>query len=209
MEARQEWAAAARPVLEAVAGRYNATISYVELADAVQERAGITTEQQVRHWIAPVLQIVSQGCEERSEPLLAALAIRADGNVGPGYATAVGTVRGEKPEDPEMHAAIERLECYRAHGAELPADGGRPVLTPVEHERRQRAPPSGPARSSPPARPARPVRCSSSPPASAGPATEVAQGRPLWACQAQPLLVLISGGEPTKAARAVASPSSW
>jgi hypothetical protein len=139
LEARQEWAAAARPVLEGVAGRYNATISYVELADAVQERAGITTEQQVRHWIAPVLQIVSQGCEERSEPLLAALAIRADGNVGPGYATAVGAVRGEKPEDPEMHAAIERLECYRVHGAELPAGGGRPALTPVEHERRQRA----------------------------------------------------------------------
>jgi CubicO group peptidase (beta-lactamase class C family) len=136
--ARQEWAEAARPVLEAVAGTYGATIAYADLADAVQERAGITTEQQVRHWIAPVLQIVSQGCEERSEPLLAALAIRADGNVGPGYATTVGAVRGEKPEDPEMHAAIERLECYRAHGAEVP-ENARPTLTPVEHERRQRA----------------------------------------------------------------------
>jgi hypothetical protein len=137
--ARQEWAEAARPILEAVAGRYNATIAYADLAEAVQERAGITTEQQVRHWIAPVLQIVSQGCVDRSEPLLAALAIRSDGNVGPGYATTVATVRGEKPEDPEMHAAIERLACYELHGAELPANGGRATLTPVEHERRQRA----------------------------------------------------------------------
>lgn len=137
--ARQEWAEAARPILEELAGRYGATITYADLAEAVQERAGITTEQQVRHWIAPVLQIVSQGCEDRSQPILASLAIRADGNVGPGYATTVGAVRGEKPEDPEMHAAIERLECYKAHGAELPANGGRPTLTPVEHERRQRA----------------------------------------------------------------------
>ena len=137
--ARQEWAEAARPILEGVAGTYGGTISYTELAEAVQERAGITTAQQVRHWIAPVLQIVSQGCEERGEPLLASLAIRADGNVGPGYATTVGAVRGEKPEDPEMHAAEERHESDRAHGAELPADGARPKLTPVEHERRQRA----------------------------------------------------------------------
>ncbi len=136
--ARQEWAEAARSVLEEVAGRYGATIAYSDLAEAVQERAGITTEQQVRHWIAPVLQIVSQGCVDRSEPLLAALAIRADGNVGPGYATTVGSVRGEKPEDPEMHAAIERLECYKVHGAEVP-EKARPQLTPVENERRQRA----------------------------------------------------------------------
>jgi hypothetical protein len=52
------------------------------------------------------------------------------------------------PEDLEMHAAEERLRCYRYFGAAMPSDGGRPVLTREVAERRSRA-----RRSSPPQRP--------------------------------------------------------
>lgn len=138
-EARAAWAEAAVPVLQGVAGTYNATISYDDLAQAVQASTGVVTTQQMRHWIGPVLGLVTAGCVARSEPVLSALCVRVDGSVGAGYSSALEKVRGARPEDPEMDAAVERLACYRAHGATLPANGGRPTLNPLERERRDRA----------------------------------------------------------------------
>ncbi len=138
-EARQAWVEAARPVLEAVASTYNATISYTELADAVQATTGVVTTQQMRHWIGPVLAKVTEDCLSRSEPVLSALCVKADGSVGAGYASAIEKVRGTRPEDPEMDAARERLACYQAFGATLPSDGGRPSFHGVERDRRDRA----------------------------------------------------------------------
>ena len=62
--------------------------------------------------------------------------------LGPGashdwYADTVLTVRGDQVTDPEQHAAQERLECYRRHGAELPANGGEPALPPVREVARR------------------------------------------------------------------------
>jgi hypothetical protein len=69
-------------------------------------------------------------CLERpDEPLLTSLVVRADGTIGDGYVIPIRE-RGEpEPADLEMHAANERLRCYRHYGAAMPSDGGRPVFT--------------------------------------------------------------------------------
>jgi len=132
------WAKAARDVLLATAGHYHETISYLELADGVQGMSGIRTGMQMRHWIGDVLGRVTEECGSRQEPLLSALCVRKDGTVGDGYAKAVEAVRGRRPDDPDQHAAEERLACHRFFGAALPSDGGRPALTPRIATRRAR-----------------------------------------------------------------------
>lgn len=137
IDARRAWAEAAVPILQGVAGTYNATITYAELAEQVQETSGIVTTQLMRYWIAKVLGLVTEAAGD--EPMLAALCIRHDGSIGGGYAEAVGRARGTVPEDPEVHAAAERLACYQAFGATMPNGGGRPTLTPEVSARRDRA----------------------------------------------------------------------
>jgi hypothetical protein len=142
--AHEAWAGAAREVLIEVAGRYHGLVTYRELAGLVQLRAGIRTKQLVHYWVGDVLVRVSRVCADRGEPLLSSLCVNASGSVGAGYAKAVAKVRGELPGDPDDHAANERLACYRAFGAVIPADGGRPALAPKmaavrERERSRRA----------------------------------------------------------------------
>ena len=107
-----------------MAGRYNALVTYRELAGLVQLRSGIRTNQLVHYWVGDVLARVARVCADRDEPLLSALCVNEDGSVGAGYAKAVIAVRGELVGDPDDHAATERLACYRAFGADLP-DGRR------------------------------------------------------------------------------------
>jgi len=128
--ARQAWAEAARPVLLEAAGRYRATVTYKQLAAAVQESTGITTTQLVHQWIGDVLARVTDECQSRDEPLLSSLCVSAQGSVGQGYADAVEHARGTRPSDPDDHAATERLNCYRHWQATgLPLDGGTPLRT--------------------------------------------------------------------------------
>lgn len=127
--ARETWALAAREKLEETARTYGAVVTYKELADWVQERSLIRTKQLHMHWIGDVLSRVSLACVERREPLLSALCVDARGRVGPGYAVSVEMQRGTVLADPDDHAAHERLACHQWHGAELPADGGAPVVT--------------------------------------------------------------------------------
>jgi hypothetical protein len=127
--ARQTWALAAREKLEETARTYGAVVTYKELADWVQERSLIRTKQLHMHWIGDVLARVSAACHERGEPLLSALCVDARGHVGPGYAVAVEMQRGTPLADPDDHASHERLACHRWHGADLPEDGGLPVVT--------------------------------------------------------------------------------
>ncbi len=116
-------------LLEA-AGRYRATVTYKQLAAAVQESAGITTTQLMHQWIGDVLGRVTNECQSRGEPLLSALCISAQGSVGQGYAEAVEAARGTRPHDPDDHAAQERLACYQHwQAAGLPRDGGTPLRT--------------------------------------------------------------------------------
>lgn len=124
------WVAEARPALERTARIYRATITYKELSEEVQAASGIRTRRLLQYWIGDVLGTVSHDCNESGEPLLSALCVRSDGSVGPGYAIAVAeNLGGDQPDDLDMHAAEERLRCYRYFGADLPLDGGTPALT--------------------------------------------------------------------------------
>jgi len=125
--ARETWALAARHVLADAAGEYHAVVTVQELGDAVQQRSRIRTKQATRHWIGDVLYRVAADCHRRREPLLSSLCVNADGTMGGWYADTVLHLRGERVGDPEDHAAQERLDCYRRHGAELPPGGGEPA----------------------------------------------------------------------------------
>jgi hypothetical protein len=135
------WTAEARVALIDTARRYHSTITYGELATGIQERTGVYTKQLLQNWIGEPLARVTAQCAQLHEPLLSALCVsKSDGTVGKGYAEAVQATYGYKPADPEMHAAEERLKCYRYFEApDLPQDGGVPALTrQVAHDRLKR-----------------------------------------------------------------------
>jgi hypothetical protein len=132
-EAEDAWAPEAHAILTRVAGSYQALIEHAELAAEIQENAGIHTRRQVRSWIGPVLERVAQMNHENNEPPLTSLVVhKADGTVGVGYDETLRLTVGEisDPAEREKHAAKARLECYRWAGANVPAGGGRPLLTP-------------------------------------------------------------------------------
>ncbi len=144
------WAAAGRPVLEAAARQYGLYLTYQQMADEVQQAAGITTGVPFRHWIGQVLGgIANEQRSREGEPFLTALVVRADGTIGDGYAIPVEARDGVVPSDLEMHAAEERLRCYRHFGAELPPDGGRPTLTREVATRRANARKNAPSQPRP------------------------------------------------------------
>ncbi len=139
-DARLAWSEAARDVLTGTAQHYHAVLTHKELAAEVQDRTGIHTRKLMQHWIGDVLTRVASDCERRGEPNLSSLCVNAQGSVGASYGAQVRAQSGTAPEDPDLHAARERLECYRAAGAaDLPADGGRPALSPKLDAARSRA----------------------------------------------------------------------
>ena len=104
-DAKAAWAGIARRVLIRTA-RQGGSISYKELADAVQVASGVRTRMLFRWWIGDVLTLVSELCDRRSEPELAALCVRQDGSIGAGFG------EGTSPPDREARAAAERARCY-------------------------------------------------------------------------------------------------
>lgn len=138
--AKAGWVAAARPILVSVAQRYQATITYKELATDIQTAAGVKTRMLITNWIGGVLGQVADECHARGEPLLPSLCVHADGTIGDGYAVAVAQTAGDNigEHDIEMRAAEDRLRCYRHFGAMLPPDGGQPTLTPQVLAKRER-----------------------------------------------------------------------
>ena len=136
-DARRLWSDAAREVLMDTACRYNAVITYGELGEAVQQQAGIRTSSLLQHWIGKVLEQLAVRCAQDGELLMTALCVKADGTVGHGYAAAVTLTGQPRPEDPEAHAADQRLACYRKFAADLPEDGGTPALATQEMKRRR------------------------------------------------------------------------
>ncbi len=143
--ARETFALAARHVLADTAGEYHAVITVADLAEAVQQRTRIRTRQAASLWLGDVLYRVAKACHGRREPLLGALCVGPDGRMSDWYADTVTTVRGDTIADAEQHAAEERLDCYRVHGAELPPGGGEPALPP-RREPARRAPGTSRAR---------------------------------------------------------------
>jgi hypothetical protein len=139
-EARAAWAVSARDVLIGVAKNYHHTITSKELAHLVQEHTRIRATQATHYWITDVLSRVTVDSERRDEPLLSALCVNVQGSVGDGYAGAVETARGERPEDGDDHAARERLACHTFFDApNLPDNGGVAVLTRKLADSRSRA----------------------------------------------------------------------
>jgi hypothetical protein len=117
-------------VLIEAAGSYRKLVTLKQLGAAVQETTGITTTQPLAQWLGPVLDSVADDCQSRGEPLLSSLCVSMQGSVGQGYADAVERVRGARIDDPDGHAANERLECYRHwHAVGLPRDGCTPLRT--------------------------------------------------------------------------------
>lgn len=136
-DAMTAWTAAGIPVLERVARTYHATISYKELGEEVQHVTGVRTRVLLMNWIGQVLGGISRISHQRGQPMLSALCVHSDGTVGDGYGQAILENYGDTPPgDLDMHAAEERLRCYRSFGAELPASGGVPALTPQVAARR-------------------------------------------------------------------------
>ena len=128
VSARDAWARAARPILVQVARRYGALTTPNELAEEVQAHAGVQTREAAGLWIGDVLEDVGLECGARSEPLLPAFCIGPDGRIGERYQQLVVHLIGSAPADIEVHAATERLEAHRYHGAIMPVDGGHPTL---------------------------------------------------------------------------------
>ncbi len=142
-DAIAQWASAGRPVLEHVARTYGAHVTYQEMSELVQEATGITTGVPFRHWIGSVLGELARR-ERPGEPLLTSLVVRANGTIGDGYIVPIRE-RGEPdPADLELHAATERLRCYRHFGADMPSDGGRPAFTKSVAAKRAYARPTRP-----------------------------------------------------------------
>lgn len=160
---RATWALAARERLLEVAAVYGDSIDYHDLAAFVQRRSLVRTAAHPRSWIGDVLGRVASHCVERREPMLTSLVVDTNGRVGASYATALLELRAEQPEDVDAQAAAERLECHRRFGADLPPDGGAPVvLRPAAPRTRSAAAgaarPSGPSGRTRPPAPAAPKR---------------------------------------------------
>jgi hypothetical protein len=135
-EARQAWADAAIPFLEEAGRTFGAVVRYKELGEAVQSATGIRTRKLLTHWIGDLLRAVTDRPEAAGAPLLSSLVVNAQGHVGPGYAAAVAAREGNEPDDPDVHAAGERLRCYEHLGAAVPT-GSRPRLPPDLARRRK------------------------------------------------------------------------
>lgn len=131
-EAKEVWTPFARESLLRAARIYNSYISYGDLAEELQSKSGIRTRQLIHYWVGKVLTAVSYECYKLDEPLLSSLCVQKNGSVGAGYGSVLDeTYGGPRPEDLDLAAADERLKCYIHFGAQIPADGGRPELTPM------------------------------------------------------------------------------
>jgi hypothetical protein len=131
-DAKVAWIPIARESLLRTAGTYNAYITYRDLAEELQKKSGIRTKQLTHYWIGKVLGKVSTDCHRLNEPLLSSLCVHQNGSVGAGFGVALDeTYGGPRPDDLDLTAAEERLKCYGHFGAQMPADGGQPVLTPM------------------------------------------------------------------------------
>jgi hypothetical protein len=128
--ALEAWSRAGRPVLVQVARRYGTLMAPSSFAEEVQAFSGVRTREDPTDWIDGVLDAVDIECVARHEPLLSAFCVGPDGRIGARYEKLAVGVDPSATHDIEMHAATQRLEAHRCHGAVLPVDGGRPVLPP-------------------------------------------------------------------------------
>lgn len=131
----QAWTKHAYDVLVETASRYNAVISYSDLAEEVQSRSGLRTTSHQRNWISQVLGLIAHQNHRKGEPPLTALVVhKQDGQVGKGYDEVLRLAGLEPFDDPverEHHAAAARLECYRRWCPYVPEDAEPTLATRV------------------------------------------------------------------------------
>jgi hypothetical protein len=137
--AQEAWNRAARPVLVQVARRYGSLTAAADVAEEAQALSGVRTREPAGEWIDDVLDAVDVECVARGEPLLSAFCVGTDGRIGDRYRRLVAGI-DPTATDLEMHAATQRLEAHRYHGAIIPVDGGRPALPPQLAKARASAP---------------------------------------------------------------------
>ncbi|GAB3879493.1 hypothetical protein [Terrabacter terrigena] len=137
------WAKHAYEVLVETAGRYDAVITYSELAEEVQRRSSLWSKSEMRTWIGGLLADMAKVNHARDEPPLTSLVVhKQDGRASSGYDEArrlAGQRPLDDPDERETQAANARLECYRHWGADVPADA-RPTVHTRTREARERSP---------------------------------------------------------------------
>lgn len=131
--AREQWAAAAFDLLFEAAHHYGATITHANLAAQVQERTGLATRADPKHWIGPVLSVVMRRCAEENLPPLTSLAVARE-EAAP-RAGSIITEAGEILAKREQTSALARLRCYRRFAPDIPDD----VVHALAVEERERA----------------------------------------------------------------------
>ena len=125
---RETWALAAREKLEEAAGTYGETVTLKELADWVQGRSLIRTNQLSCSGSATCWA----GWPTLARPSGAAAVLVVRGRQGPGEPAypcrwrCCGTRRSVTPTTTRRR---ERLACYRWFGADASRGGGEPVVT--------------------------------------------------------------------------------
>ncbi|MGF6882558.1 hypothetical protein ABIA39_001500 [Nocardia sp. GAS34] len=138
-EAAVAWALAAHEVLAETATGYGHFVTIDELAERVQEISGVHTDAPTRTWMDAILRKVARRCHGAGEPPLTSLCVRADHTVDLTYKYVLELAGLPTPEDMELHAAYARWQCYQTYGAEIPADGGVPPLTPKVAAKRNKS----------------------------------------------------------------------
>lgn len=129
-EAMAAWTDAVVPELQKVASHYGASITYSDLAEAIQARTGYRTRTQLANWIGKVLEVVVRRTMTEALPPLTSLVVHKDsGGVGDGY------YNREHPQHTivdeaqlQLTAAEDRLKCYRHYCATVPDDAA-PQMT--------------------------------------------------------------------------------
>lgn len=120
------WTPAALEVLRETAGRYGAVITTYQLADEVTARSGVPSPTERRTWIGDLVEMTALAAERAGDPPLTSLCVQRDGSIGDAYVRIVAATTGDVVRDVEQRAAEDRLACYQALAANLPADGGTP-----------------------------------------------------------------------------------
>ena len=141
-DAYNQWEPLAVALLVDTAKTYGGFVTYKQLTEFVQVETGTTHKGLITNWVGELLGRVIEHCLQEEIPQLSALCVTAEGTVGNGYRAAIAAERiptenatddqehDETLDELDDHAAKTRLKCYSFFGAELPAGGGEPMLTP-------------------------------------------------------------------------------
>lgn len=129
VSAVKAWAQAAHEVLMEAASAQK-TVEYGQLARLVQQRSGIQTKQPTSKWIGPLLGMIARKCAAEGLPLLTAVAVRRDGNVGPAYDEILRFAKVDIEADQrEEHALEQRRACFARWGGTRTATAAAPAAT--------------------------------------------------------------------------------